>query len=366
MAGPARGEPYIMGNARIRVGVLGLTHDHIWSNLDKLVALDSAELVGAAEPDAALREEFRRRFGDLVIVDDFDALLDGNHDLQAVFVFSDNRASAELGARAADRGLHVMLEKPMASTLELADRLLNAGSRNGVHVMINWPHFWNPNIREAHRLASSGAVGDIFKLKYAGGHAGPREIGCSPIFCDWLYDAERNGVGALVDQGGYSLTVCRWFLGRPNRVMAMGGRLTKVDDADLDNIAILLRYDRAIAIAEASWSWVGGWPTAGPLVYGTEGSLAAHGLKDPAAVSIVTKDQREPRVLEVPPLPEGQQHAPDYFISSIRNETPIDGLVSATVSRDAQEIMDAAIESIRTGHEVAIPRDTRLPGISWQ
>ncbi|HYI26195.1 MAG TPA: Gfo/Idh/MocA family oxidoreductase [Thermomicrobiales bacterium] len=353
-----------MSGRRIRVGVLGLTHDHIWKNLENLVKLDSAELVGVAEPDAALREQFRQRFGDLVIVDDFDALLDGNHDLQAVFAFSDNRTSAELGARAADRGLHVMLEKPMASTLELADRLLTAGKRNGVQVMVNWPHFWNPNVREAHRLAHSGAIGDIFKLRYAGGHAGPREIGCSPIFCDWLYDADLNGVGALIDQGGYATTVCRWFLGRPNRVVAMGGRLTKEDEADLDNIAILLRYDRAIAIAEASWSWIGGWPTAGPLVYGTEGTIAAHGLKDPMAVALVTKDQKEPRVLDVPPLPQGQEHAPAYFISSILNDQPIDGLVSAAVSRDAQEIMDAAIESIRTGHEVSIPRDARIPGIS--
>ena len=353
-----------MGSQRIRVGVLGLSHDHIWTNLERLVQLDTAELVGAAEPDPGLREKFRQRFGDKVIVEEFDALLDGNHGLQAVFVFSDNRASAELGARAAERGLHVMLEKPMASNLELANRLYSASNRAGTIAMINWPHFWNPNIREAYRLTQAGEVGEVFKLRYSGGHAGPREIGCSPIFCEWLYDADLNGVGALTDQGGYSTTVCRWFLGRPQRVMAMGGRLTKEDITDLDNIAMVLRYDRAIAIAEASWSWVGGWPSAGPVVYGTEGTLVAHGVKDSAGISLVTKEHPDQRTVDVPPLPEGQEHAPAYFISSILNDRPVEGLVSAAVSRDAQEIMEAAILSIRTGREIVLPIDAQLPGIA--
>src|SRR5262245_7638869 len=121
-----------MTASRIRVGVLGLTHDHIWSNLDHLVALDAAELVGAAEPDPGLRERFRGRYGDKLTLADYDGLLEDDHDLQALFIFADNRASAELGARAAARGLHVMLEKPMAADLAQADRLLAAARRAGV------------------------------------------------------------------------------------------------------------------------------------------------------------------------------------------------------------------------------------------
>jgi predicted dehydrogenase len=352
-----------MAKGRLRVGVLGLTHDHVWSNLDRLAELETAEVVGAAEPDPALREQFRQRFGDTVVVDDFDALLEPRHGLDAVYVFSDNRTSAQLATRAAEQGLHVMLEKPMASSLALADQMRAAGQRAGVQIMVNWPHFWNPRIRETYRLVKEGAIGDVFKLRYSGGHAGPREIGCSPIFCDWLYDAARNGAGALTDQGGYAATICRWFLGRPSRVMAMGGQLTKRDITDLDNVAILLRYEHALAIAEATWSWIGGWPPPGPMVYGTEGTLVAQGLHQPAGVTLVTKDQPEPRELPVPPLPEGADNASAYFIAAIREERPVDGLVSSAVSRDAQEILEAAILSIRTGSEVTLPLDMNLPGI---
>jgi predicted dehydrogenase len=352
-----------MPHGKLRVGVLGLTHDHVWSNVDHLVKLESAELVGAAEPDPGLREKFRGRYGDREIAAEYDALLDGRHALDAVFVFADNRTSAELGARAAERGLHVMLEKPMASSLALANRLAAAAARSGVQLMINWPHNWNPKIRAAYRLTRDGAVGDVFKLRYAGGHAGPREIGCSEIFCAWLYDAALNGAGALVDQGGYATTVCRWFLGRPSRVMAMGGRLTKTDVTDVDNAVILLRYPSAIGVAETSWSWVGGLPTAGPVVYGTAGTLVAHGAREAAGVTLITRGQTEPRIVDAPPLPEGERNAPEYFVTSIRRERPVEGLVSPAICRDAQEILEAAIQSIRTGREVPFPLDGSLPGI---
>ncbi|TAK21223.1 MAG: Gfo/Idh/MocA family oxidoreductase [Chloroflexota bacterium] len=348
--------------ARIRVGVIGLTHDHIWSNLENLGKIDGAEIVAAAEPDAALRERFAARYGKPTF-DDYDAILDKKHDLQAVFVFGDNRESAAWAARACTLGLHAMIEKPMAADLAGADELSAAGARHGTHVMVNWPHNWNAKLRHAYRLTSDGAIGDVFKLRYSGGHAGPREIGCSPIFCDWLYDADRNGVGALVDQGGYSATVCRWFLGRPSRVMAMGGRLTKEADSDLDNAVILLRYPNAIAVAETSWSWVGGLPTAGPVVYGVEGTLVAHGARDAAGVTMIKRGEKEPTIVEAPPLLEGERNAPEYFISRIREGKPIEGLVSARVSRDAQEILEAAAESIATGQEVSFPLDGHLPGI---
>lgn len=351
-----------MAVKRIRVGVLGLTHDHIWGNLDRLTQLKAAELVGVAEPDVGLRAKFQERYGDKIIVADYDALLEGAHDLQAVFVFADNRTTAELGARAAERGLHVMLEKPMAPNLALADRLATAGRRAGVHVMINFPHYWNPKLREAYRLVQDGAIGEVFKLRYAGGHAGPREIGCSPIFCDWLYDAAKNGAGALADQGGYGATVCRWFLGRPSRVIAMGGRLTKDDISDLDNAVILLRYQRAIGVAETSWSWIGGLPTAGPVAYGTEGTLVAHGAREAAGITLMTRDQREPVILDAPPLPEGEETAPAYFISHILADRPIEGLVSPEIGRDAQEILEAALMSIRIGSEVPLPLDGQWPG----
>jgi predicted dehydrogenase len=105
-------------------------------------------------------------------------------------------------------------------------------------------------------------------------------------------------------------------------------------------------------------------PTAGPVVYGTEGTLVAHGAREAAGVTIARRGDRAPIVVEAPPLPEGERSAPEYFVSRIRADRPIEGLVSPEVCRDAQEILEAAIISIRTGREVAVPLDAALPGIA--
>src|SRR5260370_14171889 len=89
--------------ARLSVGVLGLSHDHVWGNLAALAAGDHGRLVAAAEPGARLRARLRDLDGAVATHDTFDALLE-RRDLDAVMIFSDNRTSADLGvARARPR-----------------------------------------------------------------------------------------------------------------------------------------------------------------------------------------------------------------------------------------------------------------------
>src|SRR5206468_4250583 len=127
--------------ARLNVGVLGLSHDHVWGNLAALRAGDHGRLVAAAEPDSRLRERLRSLDGGVAVHESFDALLE-RRDLDAVFVFSDNRASAELGARALGRGLPVMLEKPMAADLSGGGALVDYCGYGAVlcRLLLGRPH----------------------------------------------------------------------------------------------------------------------------------------------------------------------------------------------------------------------------------
>ena len=100
--------------ARLSVGVLGLSHDHVWGNLAAVHAGAHGRLVAAADPDPRLRERFQKLYAGVAAHETFDALLE-RRDVDAVLVFSDNRASAELGVRALERRLPVMIAKPMAA-----------------------------------------------------------------------------------------------------------------------------------------------------------------------------------------------------------------------------------------------------------
>src|SRR5919198_2195277 len=261
--------------ARLNVGVLGLSHDHVWGNLAALHAGERGRLLAVGEPEAALRDRLRTQYGGVAVHDSFEAVLE-RPDLDAVFVFSDNRTSAELGVRALERRVPVMIEKPMAADLAGA-RALRAAARNaGVVLMVNWPTAWRPALRHGLTLAREGVVGAPIQLSHRGGHAGPREFGCSPQFCEWLYDPRRNGGGALVDYCGYGALLCRLVLGRPQSVTAVTPPPRKPDLVSEDNAVVVLSYPDALGLLEASWTQIGGEPAFAMIVYGERGTLIVH------------------------------------------------------------------------------------------
>ena len=261
--------------ARLRVGVLGLHHDHVWQNLAAVAAGDVGRLVAAAEPSSRLRERLEKEYAGVDVHPTYDALLE-RADLDAILVFTDNRTGAELGMRALRRGLPVMVEKPMAADLTGAEALLEAARASGQALMVNWPTAWRPAIRHGLALALAGRVGEPVQLSHRGGHAGPREFGCSPEFTEWLYDPTRNGGGALVDYCGYGAVLARLLLGRPRAVTAVTARLRKPDLRAEDSAVVVLRYPRTIALLEASWNQIGGEPAFGMIVYGDAGTLIVH------------------------------------------------------------------------------------------
>jgi predicted dehydrogenase len=344
----------------LRVGVLGLHHDHVWANLAALAASSVGRLVAVAEPDPALRERLSRTHGGVAVHGHYDELLD-RRDLDALLVFADNRTSVALAVRALERGLPVMVEKPMAADLTGAERLLAAARAVRLPLMVNWPTAWRAPLRHGLDLVRAGAVGEPVQVSHRGGHAGPKEFGCSPQFVDWLYDPTRNGGGALVDYCGYGGILCRMLLGRPEAVTAVAAHLRKPDLPAEDNAIIVLHYPRALGLLEGSWTQIGGEPAFALLVYGDTGTLLVHQPKatregervGPGRVQIVTAAGS--RLVEPPPLPMDEIDGPTYFLSRIRDGRDIDGLCAPEAGRDVQEILEAAVASSAGGRRIGLP-----------
>ncbi len=345
---------------RLNVGVLGLSHDHVWSNLDALVAGEEGRLVAAADPDRRLRERLNGLYGNTELHDSFDDLLE-RRDLDAVFIFSDNRSSAELGVQALERRLPVLIEKPMAADLPGAEALLAAARRTRLPLMVNWPTAWRTALRHGLQLAMDGAVGEPVQLNHRGGHAGPREFGCSAQFSEWLYDPKRNGGGALIDYCGYGALLCRLVLGQPERVTAVTPPPRKPDLAAEDNAVAVLSYPRAVGLLEASWTQIGGEPAFAMIVYGDRGTLLVHqprptgeGDRPPAGcVQLITTSGN--RFLESPPLPRDQRDGPTHFLTCLRTHGEVTEMCAADIGRDVQEVITAALQASALRRVVSLP-----------
>jgi predicted dehydrogenase len=347
------------------IGILGMIHDHVWHHVPELAGRDDVTLA-VADPNEPLREKARAEFGVERTYGDYADLLERERP-DAVLIFVDNASHAPLVELVAAHGKPMMVEKPMADSLANAERMRVAANKAGVPLMINWPTAWLPTVRHALRLAVDGTVGDVYRLNFRGGHGGPKEYGCTPYFYDWLYDRSRNGAGAYIDYGGYGATMARLVLGLPNRAYATIGRLQKDYVAVDDNGTLVLRYPRAMALVEMSWTAAGPVPAGSPMIAGNRGTLTAYlgrGRREGqvsrgGTLELITPEKPDGTLLDVPDLPVGQRSAVEYFLSCLERDQPFEGMLSATVSRDAQEILEAGLRSAQDGREVSLPLDNR-------
>jgi predicted dehydrogenase len=334
-----------------KVGVASMVHDHIWGELKHWKNLPNVELVAAADKNAPLRERIGREYG---VTRTYASLLEmlENEELDIVQAAAENNAGAEIVEACAARGIHVISEKPMAATLDQADRMLKAAEEAGTYLMINWPTAWHAPFQEWQRRIERGEIGKLSYLKYRSAHNGPKEIGCDPYFVEWLYDEEKNGAGALMDYCGYAADMAACFLGLPESVTGIRGVLVKDYPIADDNAIILMKYAHAFAIAEASWTQVVPYAEgANPVAYGAEGSLAISGGK-------VIWQRPGQNTETIPPseLVSPLRNGPEYFVYCIENNLPVTGFCSPKVSRDAQAILQAGLDSANNGHIITPAR----------
>ncbi len=325
-----------------RIGVLGLHHDHVWGNLEELQRTGRAELIGAADPYEDLRDKYRGIHGGAVC-EDYREILDRD-DLDAVYIFASNRASEDLAVEACRRGLHCLVEKPMASTFEGAKRMLAASREAGVRLVINYPFAWWPQLRRAIEIALSGEIGDLWEVRYRAAHQGPVELGCSSHFCRWLYDRELNGAGALMDYCCYGALLCRILLGNPEAVRGLSVRTGLKADLELeDNAVLLLKYPRAIGLTEASWTQIGNLTSYQTVIYGATGTLLVEPERGGRLLR-ATADCPGGEAVGVPGSPDHLENASLHFLALMEDpQLPVHPLCDPVHSCETQAILQAGV-----------------------
>jgi predicted dehydrogenase len=338
----------------VRVVVAGLTHDHVHWILGREDRGD-IEIVGIAEPNRDLARRYAERHGlsmDLVH-DDLEALLDRTRP-DAVCAFGTIREHLAVVEACAPRGIHVMVEKPLAVSLDHARRMARLAREHGIHLLTDYETTWYGSNRRLYEMVhGEDAVGPIRKMVVHDGHAGPVKIGVSEEFLAWLSDPFHNGAGALTDFGCYGADLMTWLMEgeRPLSVTAVTQQLQpelypKVDD----EATIVLAYPGAQGIIQASWNWPFGRKDT--HVYGERGyvkALDATRLRMRLGEAGETQEE-----VPSPPAPFDDPFA--YLAAVVRGDvTPApDDLSSLEVNLVVVEVLDAAMESARTGRRVEL------------
>ncbi len=331
----------------LRVVLAGLVHGHASGFFDQFQHRADLRIVGIAESDHQLAAQFAKRYGlePSLFYSDLEEMLKATHP-QAVLAYTntyDHRRVVEICAR---YGIPVMMEKPLAVSLEDARAIEKAAREGKIQVLVNYETTWYRSNQAAYDLAHEDAIGEIRKVVVHDGHEGPKEIGVGPEFLAWLTDPKLNGAGALFDFGCYGADLMTWLMDgqRPDSVTAVTQQIKpdiypRVDD----EATIVLTYPRAQSIVQASWNWP--FSRKDMEVYGQKGYAITVG-RDELRVRLPKKEEK---LTAAKPLAAPYEDSVTYLRAVVLGGLKPAGPSALETNVIVTEILDAARQSAATG-----------------
>ena len=355
----ASAQPQTAAGPPLRVAIVGLVHGHVQGFLQQSLHSPEIEVVGIAEPDQQVVERYAKQYelDRSLIFSDLEEMLQKTHP-QAVLVYTntyDHRRVVEICAR---HGVHVMMEKPLAVSLEDALAMQAAAQKYKIRVLVNYETSWYPSNAAAYDLIHDRAIGEIRKVVIHDGHNGPKEINVEPEFLSWLTDPKLDGGGALFDFGCYGADLMTWLMEgqRPQTVTAVTQHIKPDIYPHVDDEAtIILTYPKAQAIVQASWNWPFGRKDM--EVYGQNGYVMTI-ERDNLLVRRAGSGKRDDTVEEqvaADPLAPPYDNELSYLRAVLLDDAKPDVLSALDTNVTVVEILDAARRSAAEGKTIHLP-----------
>jgi predicted dehydrogenase len=225
--------------SRIRFGIVG-TGGIANAHATGLTALaGDAEMVSCCDVVAGKAAEFAARWGIPHVYDSARELLDAGG-IDVVVVSTPHPQHAEPLILAAERGIHGVVEKPLAATLEDADRVLEAQARHGTLLSSMSQRRWFPAAQRIRRAIDSGAMGD--------------KIVMGESYCEmWRDEAyyrrggwrgrwDTEGGGVLMNQSPHNIDFLLWFAGPAVEIFGYWANVNHPYVEIEDNAAAVIRF----------------------------------------------------------------------------------------------------------------------------
>lgn len=200
----------------------------------KLAAVPGVRLAGLVDSDRDAVATSAVR--DLTRYDDLSSLL-ADQRVDALCVAVPTLSHHAVAVEALKAGLHVLVEKPIASTLDEADDLIATADSAGVLLAVGHVERHNPVIHELRRLIADGTIGDISSLV-------ARRVGGVP--------PRWPATNVIVDLAVHDIDVMGFLMGQPPALLAAHGSRTFLGDRH-DSAELLLRVGTASGFVQANW-----------------------------------------------------------------------------------------------------------------
>ncbi len=337
---------------KIKVAVFGCGAIAQRRHIPEYAENQHVELVAFADPNLERAQEMVELYGGKAYAS-YEEIL-ANEDIDAVSVCTPNYLHAPMTIAAANAGKHVLVEKPMACSIEEAEQMIEAARKNNVYLMVGHNQRLMPPHVKAKEILDSGKLGKVLTFRTSFGHPGPEAWSVDGAD-SWFFRKEEAIMGAMGDLGVHKSDFIRYLLNdEVADVASFIGTLHKEGTEVDDNATCLLRMKSgAIGTLVASWTqYKGGdnstilWCENGVMKIGTvEGNEVIVELTDGTVetyqVGMMSTNEKQ--------VPSG---VIDAFVESITTNTP--PTISGEEGLRAVKVILGAFESQKTGRVVQL------------
>lgn len=208
--------------------------------------IPGARLVAVCDKDTERMKEYKEAYGAAAYEDLAEMLEDPL--VETVCICTPSGLHAPLGVQAANAGKHIVVEKPIALTIEDADRLIHACEANGVQLAVVHPNRFRPVVQELRRIFDSGLLGRISHVNSTVRWNRNQEYYDE---APWRGTKDLDG-GVLMNQAIHNLDILVWFMGEPAEIFSMEAtRLRNIEAEDV-SIGTVTFQNGALGIVEAA------------------------------------------------------------------------------------------------------------------
>jgi predicted dehydrogenase len=324
----------------LRIGVVSFEHMHAQSYTQELVKYPEVTLVGIADEKEKRGKEMAATFK-TNYYQRYESLLE--QQLDGVVICTNNRDHAKVSIAAAKKGIHILVEKPFATTIADAHAMLEAAREANVQIMNAFPMRFNPNVIAAKKKIDAGLIGQVLTIT---------SINHGKIPGGWFIDPALSGGGAVMDHTVHLGDLIRWFTGSEIKsVFCESGELLHHKGIDDTGLVMIELNNGVSATIDCSWAHHTNYPIWAQVdmqIIGTKGVIE---LKAFAQV-LHLDDQTNQRFEDIGWNETGDEGLIKEFVQvCATGRTP---LVTGLDGLRALEIALASYESSRTNEAVSL------------
>lgn len=340
--------------AKIRVGVIGCGSIAQHRHLPEYKSNKNVEIVAVCDINEERAQAVAEKYGVKAYTNYEELVSSGLVDV--VSVCTPNYLHAPISIAALNAGLHVLCEKPMATSKQEAEEMIAAAKESGKKLMIGHNQRFVPSHQKARKLIESGEIGKIYSFRTAFGHGGPEGWSVDGKE-SWFFQKEKAFVGAMGDLGVHKTDLLRFVLGEEITEVGSFVETNAKDYADVDDnaVCILKTESGAIGTLAASWAYVSKEDNS-TIIYGEKAILRLE--DDPTNSLVVQYANGEVVKYELGKIQsndEGGQnnsHVIEKFVESILQDQ--EPPVSGEEGMKSLEVILAALQSNETKQIVKV------------